>query len=187
MKKLLIAAISVLLVMSLCACSSSEGETGRTYTANRNGITYVIDLENGTVFDGTHTYQYEISGDSGGYSIDITYPDGSTYWWRTQSSGSFTTGSGGWSDDYHENRYVDGDTLCDVLEEIVPKEREPKNVLLIVVLLVLGSFNTFSPYTAWYLEYGWRYRNAEPSDLALGLNRLGGIAAIIFAVILIFV
>ena len=184
MKRLLITIVCLLLVMSLCACSTSEGEV---YTVSKNGTDYVIDQANGTISDSTYTYQYSISGSSSGYTINITYPDGSTYWWRTQSSGNFVAGSGGWSDDYDENRFVDGDTLCDILEEGVPKEKDPKNVGLILLLLVVGIFNTASPRSAWYLEYGWRYKNAEPSDLALGLNRLGGIVAIIAAVIIIVI
>ena len=60
-------------------------------------------------------------------------------------------------------------------------------MLLILLLLAVGIFNTASPHTAWYLEYGWRYKDAEPSDMALTFSRLGGILAIIAAVILIFV
>lgn len=187
MKKLLIAILSVLLVVSLCSCSASKDKAGATYTVNKGGTAFVVDPGNGTIFDGTHTYQYEISGSSSDYSINITYPDGSTYWWRTHNSGGGTVGSGGWSDDYDETRYVDGWTLCDVLEENAPKEKDPKNVLVILVLFVIGIFNTVSPRTAWYLEYGWRYKNAEPSDLALGLNRLGGIVAMIAAVIIILI
>ncbi|MGN0250750.1 MAG: DUF6199 family natural product biosynthesis protein [Oliverpabstia sp.] len=47
----------------------------------------------------------------------------------------------------------------------------------------MGAFNTAAPSVAWYLEYGWRYKNAEPSDLALGLNRVGGIIAIIVGIL----
>ena len=187
MKKLLSALISVLLALSLCACSHTPETESTTYTVNKYGTDYVVDPENGTIFDGTHTYQYSVSGSSSGYDIDITYPDGSTYWWHTQTGGSIISGSGGWSDDYDETRYVDGRTLCDVIEEDAPRPRHSKNVLLIFILLVLGIFNTAVPQAAWYLEYGWRYKDAEPSDLALGLNRLGGAVAIIAAVILIFV
>ena len=186
MKKLLSAMLCMLLVVSLCACSSKD-DANTISVAGKDGTVYVIDSENGTISDGTYTYQYKISGSSSGYTIDITYPDGSTYWWRTQKSGSFSTGSGGWSDDYDENRYVDGDTLCDVLEADVPEEKESKSVLLIFLFLIVGVFNAAFPYAAWYLEYGWRYKNAEPSDMALGLSRLGGIVAIIIAVIMIFV
>ena len=187
MKRIFVGLLCALLVISLCSCSSSKDGTSTVYAVNKNGTDYVVDTDKGTIFDGTHTYQYELSGSSSGYSIKITYPDGSTYWWNTHNSGNLVTGGGGWSDDYDEKRYVDGRTLCDVLEEDVPKEKNPKNIFLILLLFVVGIFNTVTPHTAWYLEYGWRYKNVEPSDLALGLNRFGGVVALIAAVIMIFV
>lgn len=184
MKKNFVFIICMLLVMSLFACASSQPSV---YRAQRDGKEYVVDTVSKKISDGTHTYRYSLDGDSGGYSIEITYPDGSAYWWdRTKNStGGF--GHGGWSNDYDENRYVSGDTLCDILEVAVPEKKEPKNVLLILLLLAIGIFNTVSPHTAWYLENGWRFKNAEPSDLALGMTRLAGIILIAAAIITIFV
>lgn len=180
MKKLLIFLITTLLVLSMCGCSASANTT---YTSYKNGTSYVVDTENGTISDGTNTYTYSFSGNSSSYNVDITYPDGSTYWFKM----SGYSGYGGWSDDYDENRYVDGDTLRNVLLEKAPKESNPGKFFAIILLLAVGFFHVASPYTAWYLEYGWRYKNAEPSDLALGMNRVGGVVAIIVAVIMIFV
>lgn len=53
-----------------------------------------------------------------------------------------------------------------------------------IILAAAGVFYIVSPYKAWYLEYGWRYNNAEPSDLALGFNQVVGVIAVIAAVIL---
>lgn len=184
MKKLFAAILCVLLGLSLFACTASQPSV---YRAQRDGKEYVVDTVSKKISDGTHTYHYSLDGDSGGYSIEITYPDGSTYWWRTQSSGSIVTGHGGWSNDYDENRYVSGDTLCDILEETLPEKKEPRNILLILLLLAIGIFNAVSPHTAWYLENGWRFKNAEPSDLALGMTRLAGIVFIAVAIITIFV
>lgn len=184
MKKLFAAILCVLLGLSLFACASSQPSV---YRAQRDDKEYVVDTVSKKISDGTHTYHYSLDGDSSGYSIKITYPDGSTYWWdRTKNStGGF--GHGGWSDDYDENRYVSGDTLCDILEVAVPEKKEPKNVFLILLLLAVGIFNTVSPYNAWYLAYGWRFKNAEPSDLALGITRLAGVIFIAVAIIMIFV
>ena len=187
MKKIYPALLCTLIVVVLCSCSFSKTGRSATYTVTKYGMDYVVDYDKGTISDGTYIYRYELSGGSKGYSINITYPDASTYWWTAQNNGSFSSGYGGWSDDYNENRYVDGRTLCDVLEENVPKEKESKNILVILFLFVIGIFNIVSPATAWYLEYGWRYKNAEPSGLALGMNRFGGVIAIIVAVIMIFV
>ena len=154
-----------------------------SYTIHKYGVEYTIDPEACTIFDGTYTYQYSLSVRSGGYSIDITYPDGSSYWWQTNAN----SGAGGWSDDYDSTRYIDGMTLCHVLEEDVPKENRGTNVPLALLILLIGLFHAITPHTVWFLEYGWRFKEAEPSDLALALNRIGGILAIIIAIIMLFV
>ena len=180
MKKMFTLWMTVLLLISLCACSSTKTTT---YTVTKGGTTFIVNTENSTISDGTNIYMYSLSGNLSDYDVDITYPDGSTYWWSVQDN----SGMGGWSDDYDENRYIDGNTLCKVLEEEMPEKPKTRNVLIIILLLSICVFNVASPYTAWYLEYGWRYKDAEPSDIALGLNRFCGILAIIIAVIMIIV
>lgn len=186
MKRCLATILGIWLLFSLCSCVATDTSASSTYTVNKNGIDFIVDPDNRTISDGKHTYQYDLTVGSGNYSIDITYPDGSTFWWSTQSSGGTTTGFGGWSDDYDEGRYVDGHTLCDVIKERVPQPAGNSNIFLVLVLLAVGLFNAIWPRAAWYLEYGWRYKNAEPSDLVLGLNRFGGIIVIIVAVIVSF-
>lgn len=186
MKRFFIAVLGVLVVCSLCACSVQDAGTSAAYTVNKQGTDYVVDPDNATISDGTHTYQYELSINDRGYTINISYPDGSAYWWNAEKSSSVTTGYGGWSDDYDADRYVDGQILCDILEEGIPDKKGSGNMVFIVLLLVVGVFNTVWPHAAWYMEYGWRCKNAEPSGLALGLNRFGGIIAIIAAIIATF-
>lgn len=169
----------IFVMLSLCACSAAE----TVYTVVKNEISYVVDRENQTISDGTHTYQYEFSGNTDDYNVDIVYPDGSTYWFNK----SGFSGYGGWSDDYDEDKYVDGDTLCDVLLEKAPKKTNSGKFVGAIIMAAVGIFNIVSPHTVWYLEYGWRYKDAEPSDMALGFNRVVGVIAIIVAVILLFV
>ena len=179
MKKLQVLIMLTLIAISLGACSSIS----TTYTVEKHGITYVVDTVNRTIFDGGNTYQYSFSGSDSSCKVDITYPDGSTYW--RQQQGSF--GQGGWSDNYDENRYVAGDVLCDVLEEKAPKESNPDNLFITIILSGVGIFNIISPNTAWYLQYGWRYKDAKPSDVALTMNRILGGVVIIIAVIIAIV
>lgn len=178
MKKLQVLMVLTLIGISLCACSSIS----TTYTVEQHGITYVVDPINSTIFDGGNTYQYSFSGSSYFYKVDITYPDGSTYWWQQQGS----SGHGGWSDNYDETRYVAGDVLCYVLEKKTPKESNPDNLFIAIFLSGIGIFNIISPYTTWYLQYGWRYKDTEPSDVALTMNRILGGVLIIIAVIIFF-
>ena len=185
MTKIFAVMLCILLVISLSACASSKPSV---YTVQREGKELTVDRVSQTISDGTHTYRYSISGDSGGYSIHITYPDGSGYNWSVQSSGNGAFfGYGGGSKDYRDERYVQGETLCDLLEDEIPEESNPAQFLVIIVLLAIGIFNTVSPHTAWYLENGWRFKNAEPSDLALGMTRFAGIVFVAVAIITIFV
>lgn len=178
MKRYAILVIVFFLALSLCACSPSQ-ESYTTYTVQNGETVYTVDTENCTISDGTNVYRYEGTI----RSVNITYPDGSTYWWHTENTFSY----GGWSDDYDPDRYVAGDVLRDVLRGSAPAERSSKNGPLIFLLLAVGILNTVSPSMAWYLQYGWRFKDAEPSDMALGLNRVGGIAALVIAVIMILV
>jgi hypothetical protein len=67
-------------------------------------------------------------------------------------------------------------------------------VTLFVIVLVLGGLWSFfiaaRPDVGFFLEEGWKFRDAEPSDLYLGVTRFGaaiaGIACLVFAAILAF-
>ena len=91
--------LCVLLVFLLCAC----GKTSTTYTVIKNNVNYLVDTEQKTISDGEHVYHYNFSGNASSYKMDVTYPDGSTYWF----SKSGYSGQGGWSDGYDEKKYVE--------------------------------------------------------------------------------
>lgn len=171
MKKLCVFLLSVLMVCVLCACT----DTGGIYTVEKNGNTFEVDRINGTIFDGTYTYQYNFMGDADDYSFDVTYPDGVTYYWDYAGG----VGQGGWSDDYDDALYVDGAVLCEVVAENALPPIGSWKIIVPALLIIIGVLNAVVPQTAWRLEYGWRYKNAEPSDTALVLNRIGGIIAIV--------
>ncbi len=170
--------LMIMICMFICACSREEpGPKTVVY----NGTIYTIDDEAMTISDGKNTYRYEGNGTSSSYSYRIIYPNAAEYYWTWSGN----IGHGGWSDNYDESLYVDGRTLMNVLETEMPEESEPKNVLMIIILIGVGVFNVAAPQTAWYLSDGWRYKNAEPSETALELTRFGGIIAIVIAVFMI--
>ncbi len=41
--------------------------------------------------------------------------------------------------------------------------------------------------TVWYLSYGWRYKDAQPSDAALVIGRISGIAALVIGIVMLIV
>ena len=176
MKRLWGILFAIVLTISLLGCAKQE----TVYTVSRNNIEFQIDSEQKTVSDGNHTYRYELSGDSASYRITITYPNGSSYWFNKSGS----TGYGGWSDDYNETVYISGDVLVDVVQKNVPEHTNPGKFVAALLLIALGIFDMAAPKVSWYLGYGWRYKNAEPSDAALIFARIGGGVVMLAGIIL---
>ncbi|MCL2313478.1 MAG: hypothetical protein FWC41_13560 [Firmicutes bacterium] len=59
-------------------------------------------------------------------------------------------------------------------------------IAITIIIIGIGVLSLVSPETAWKIGYGWRYKNAEPSDFALIFYRIIGVVLIILAVILFF-
>ena len=180
MRKQILFILIALLILSLCACSAPAGTV--PYTVTKNGTDFTVDPENGTIFDGTNTYSYSFSSTYAGSELEFIYPDGSSWWWREENG----FGVGGWSNDYHGADYIPGEVLQEIVEAGSPKQSAPRNLWLNFVLLAIGIFYLAVPRAAWFLVYGWRYKDAEPSDIALTMSRISGALLIILAVILLF-
>ena len=177
MKRMVFLLLVLLLAVLLFGC----GKENTVFTVNRNDITYKVDTEKKTISDGTYVYSYSFSGDASSYKVTIRYPNRSSYWFSKNGN----IGHGGWSDDYSDTAYVSGGVLVDIIEETA---REPVNMGKIfggVLLIAIGIFNMAAPETAWYLERGWWYKNAAPSDMALAFTRGSGVVVVILGVILL--
>lgn len=48
-----------------------------------------------------------------------------------------------------------------------------------LVLIGLGTLAVVNPRLAWYLSDGWKFRDAEPSDAALVMARIGGVVTVL--------
>ena len=107
MKKLVL----MMLVLSLAACKAE------VYTVEKDGVTYTVDPENSTIFDGKYTYKYAFDGNSADYDATINYPNGAFYWWESSSRG----GQGGYSHGYDEALYAKGEVLTAILKAHAPK------------------------------------------------------------------
>lgn len=168
--------VIVSMILLLCACGS------KTYTVEKNGKTYTVDTENGTVSDGACTYGYVWSGDQ----VTITYPDGSTYWQEFSKTSGAGASWGGWSEDYGPGPYADGYDLARLLLEEQPDPNRGSHILMALVLFAVGIFSAAAPRAAWELSHGWQYKDAEPSDAALAFNRLSGAVCILIGIFLLF-
>lgn len=179
MKRFWIAVLAVFLVFTLFGCAKQES----IYTVSKNGTMYRVDTEKKAIYDTLYTYRYELSGDSSSFNITITYPNGSTYWYSKSDS----RGQGGWSDDYSETAYVPGDTLVAIVQENMSQPANIGGILGGLLLIAVGLLNVIAPQMLWYLGYGWRYKNAEPSDAAISFGRISGGIAIVIGIVFLFV
>ena len=54
------------------------------------------------------------------------------------------------------------------------------------LLIIIGLFNMIWPRSAWELTRGWEFKDAEPSDEALYVIRVGGGLLLLFAITRLF-
>lgn len=177
--------IALMLLMVLSACRSDPEKAAQVYDVIQDGKTYTVDQTNHTITEDGDVYRFSVSNNGNCVDFEVTYPDGSTYWW-TESE---TAGAGGWSDDYDPNRYAAGDVLWDVLnlENQGNPQRSGGPIVLGIILILFGVVYAAFPRAMWFLSYGWHFKNAEPSDLALGIGRAGGVLAAVAGIICLLV
>ena len=186
----LILAVLAALVLSLSACAEKQTKNAlEPYSIGWDGRVYTvtpIDNDKGTISDGTNTYSYRYDASGTGYSVTFTYPDGETYTWK--EDGNFS--SGATSPDFDSGKYPDGMTLDRVLKRSPAakhEEKSTKNWGIILFLLFVGGINTACPQLTWYLDVGWKVKDAEPSEAALGWSRTVGVVLLIVAVVMMIV
>ena len=158
----LILAVLAALVLSLSACAEKQTKNAlEPYSTGWDGRVYTvtpIDNDKGTISDGTNTYSYRYDASGSGYSVTFTYPDGMT--------------------------------LKRVLEQspsAKSEKKSTKNWGIILFLLFVGGINTACPQLTWYLDVGWKVKDAEPSEAALGWSRTVGVVLLIVAVVMMIV
>lgn len=164
MKRVLILFLLAALFLWGCAPAQSVVTVDASYQGKN--ITFTVDTENRTIYDGQHTYSYQIRGNS----TYISYPNGASYYETRNDS----IANIGWSDNYDANSYMDGDMLITVLGQATPEKRGG-NAFVNLFLIGLGAFYAFAPHAAWYLSYGWHYKDAEPSNASLAVARISGV------------
>ena len=78
-----------LMMLIISGCGREEPKDP-TYTINRQEGVYTVDPVNMTITFQDEVYRYDIQG----HDVKIIFPDGSSCWKHTQTSGQFTTSSG---------------------------------------------------------------------------------------------
>ena len=185
----LILAVLAALVLSLSACAEKQTKNAlEPYSIGWDGRVYTvtpIDNDKGTISDGTNTYSYRYDASGSGYSVTFTYPDGETYTWTENSS----SGRGEASLNFDFEKYPSGMVLKGLLRKVrtTQEDTSAKNWGIILFLLFVGGINTACPQLTWYLDVGWKVKDAEPSEAALAWNRGIGVVLLIIAGIMILV
>lgn len=190
-KKLILAALALL--VSLCCLAGCAAERETSYTVTLDHHDYLVDTEAGTVTYYDLVYEYEFSGnrkDSG--QVSITFPDGKTYTESWSKGGSGVVSStGSWSGgEMTIADHQQAQTLLRVLEEEAPYAERSSGkqypVLLSVILIALGAFMLLAPEAAWKLNIGWQFKNAEPSKAALTFTGAAGVLLLAAGIISLF-
>lgn len=119
-----------------------------------------------------------------GLRVRITVPSGVTIT-RTDHGG----GSSSWGGPL-EATNADYDLAYEAYDTWRDDRPQPKrrSIPIFAALLVggLGALNLFKPRLGWYLSEGWKFRDAEPSDLALFLGQAVGFIAMVAGIIMLF-
>ena len=134
-----------------------------------DGHALVVDFQAGTITCEGEVYSFAIQGDS----IRIDYPNGVSF----VRTGNATAGYGPLDQPFSTAGYLSEDTLFKALEggDTEGGWRPGSYAPLALLLLPLGIFSLAKPERAWYVSWGWRYKNAKPSDGALLAQRLEGV------------
>ncbi len=173
MKKTVLLLLLPLLLL-LRACGTAEA-----YTVQHDGRTYLIDPRERTIISGELVCKYKLTNKPGdGYHLMIRYPDGSS-WYYNEKGPLATSGS---TDDYDPSKYLPAETLKAALDAspAAALQRSTGHPAFLLLAL-LGILHAVFPQFFWYLNHGWRYKNAEPSDAALGVTRIVGVLAALLA------
>lgn len=189
--KRIIAIIMVCSVLMLFGCSK-EIDMNIDYTTTIDGQDAVISFLEGSLSEGTinadngtYTFAYSVDG-----TLAIVYPNGYIYSQRDVGGGIAVPA------DYDASAveklgYIDGFLLASAISSAADSGRATNDtdgvpIILSLLLLAIGIWFVSAPRSAWWISRGWWFKNAEPSDLALILCRLGGCMLVFVGIISFF-
>ncbi len=172
-------ALPTLLALLLCLFAGC----GQSEPALLNGKE--LRLADGiAAYDGN---QYPYQKNQG--SITVTYPNGYAYsrtFYDNGSSGAWSMPLDGDLSAITQAGYPEGDELVDAILQLDPMPKDKTGGLWFAVICwLLGLWGLTSPQSMWYVGYGWRFRDAEPSDAALIAERIGGGLVILLGLIVL--
>lgn len=171
-----------LLLTVLTACGKEEDAA--VYNIECDGKVYTVNHTEQTITVDGSVCSFSVKGHGGQVELEVIYPDGSTYQW----SRGDRVGYGGWSEDYDPDKYISGEEVWDILQldQRLERDRSDSHPVLGGFLLLLGIVHLAFPRKMWQLHYGWRYENAEPTDVALQVEAIGGLVTALIGAAFLF-
>lgn len=180
-KQAILLMVFILLLSLLSGCSSQQN------SMTIDGKTVTLNLESREVQVDDQVYRY-VTDEA---QIEIEYPNGMVFrrvyetegtvddWIKTSETVDATY--------LDKMGYLEPNVLINQVIRFSPdsdSDQKDSPSALGVFLVTLGILNVLFPRWFWNIQYGWRYKNTEPTDTAINIQRLGGIIAIIVGFIL---
>ena len=192
MKRTVALLLLVVMVITLSACSTGpRGTEIQTVEHNGNIVMLTFNYDERTITasnewndtgEANAVYPYEYNGGN----ITITYPNGAVWIESPTSTGAVIS----WDDNYDPQRYIEGDVLARYLEEAHrPQSRE--GIVGIgfacLIMAAIGVVMFAVPEELIEMKYGWRFKNAEPTEFAVWEVRIGGIVVVVVAIVIFLI
>ena len=205
MKRKIAVVLLVVMLLSLVACAATPRGT-ETLSIMKNGevvhlVFYydeqmitagsemfpiiIYDTNGEPVGDGASRDLYRYEYDDG--DITIVYPNGAKYYENTSDTGAVIS----WDDHYDAVRYIEGDFLARQITKAYNTPKDWDSILLVglmcLVMIAFCAVDVLHPEILFDLRHRWWVKNAEPTELALLMSRIGGIVGIVCFVILFLI
>ena len=204
MKRTVALLLLAVMLVTLSACSASPrgietqvvGKNGepviltfnydeKTITAGGDMFTVEVGgvpVWNDTPAEDEDVYRYEYAGGN----ITITYPNGAVWIESPTSTGAVIS----WDDNYDPQRYIEGDVFVPYLKQAyMPQYREGIGGIgfACLIMAAIGVVMFAVPEELIEMKYGWRFKNAEPTEFAVWEVRIGGIIIVVVAIVIFLI
>lgn len=192
MRKIITIIIALISLVFIAAGCSRDIVVDDNYTTTVDGHDAVISFLEGNHSEGTidvnnFTYKFAYSMDG---SLSIVYPNGYTYSQR-DVGGAIAVSADYDAKEVEELGYIDGFSLARAISSASDSGNASGksggvSVIASLFLLAIGIWYVADPRSAWWISRGWWFKNAEPSDSALMLYRMGGCILVFVGIISFF-